>query len=220
MQRSALFVADDRPEAGNGHKVRCGALANELRSRGWSCLFLERGEHDEGSDVMVIDLSADLPRQVVLPGKAKTVRIVDAPDRYCHGWDMLVCGSAGERRMDFSTDSDLLAGPQFALLRPEFREMRDVNWERRGIFDARDIAGMSAHGMSVAMRSAGAVITYGGMRALECACVGTPMFLNARNEGEAHNARGLMHHDPERLMRIVDGLGCKRVADAIEGMFP
>jgi spore coat polysaccharide biosynthesis predicted glycosyltransferase SpsG len=95
------------------------------------------------------------------------------------------------------------------------------------------------------MRHASIVITYAGMRAMEAACVGAPIILLARNEGEAFNAGALLEcgaaigkvffdlkdiseyiHPalaiPEYLeekskagMALVDGQGCIRVADLI-----
>ena len=103
---------------------------------------------------------------------------------------------------------------------------------------------MSAKELCEHLATASVVITYAGMRAMEAACVGVPMVLIPRNEGEVMNANGLEHahaakviaeewdalpmadrlmHDPRRLgamgragRALVDGFGCQRVADSIE----
>jgi UDP-N-acetylglucosamine:LPS N-acetylglucosamine transferase len=63
------------------------------------------------------------------------------------------------------------------------------------------------------MSRASLVITYGGMRAMEAACVGVPSIVIPRNEGEQLNAEFLTAGGK------IDGWGFKRAADAIEALF-
>ncbi len=220
MRRAAFIVSD----CGFGHRVRCEALADELRARGWECV----ASTPYGwcvADVLVIDEPRPGP---ALPVKAsKVVCIVDT--------------------LIAETTADLLIQGH-ELLRPEFRA---VSWGDHGfssshdIFDLRTVARESAESLAHTLAASRVAITWGGMRANECACVGTPMVLIPRNEGERLNAarlvkagaavvaeedeagsmaRGLLN-SPATLRamskagrKAVDGLGVKRAADAIEAL--
>jgi spore coat polysaccharide biosynthesis predicted glycosyltransferase SpsG len=218
--KRALFVVS---EHGNGHKVRCGALADELRRRGWECLT-DPVTITTSTILAVVDL-------VVLdhPGvsfstndtSSKVLRIVDVPPINEAGVaDILVCGSAGATTEAFSGFGDrlVLAGPQYALLRPEFRAEREQGFigQRSGTYDVRNESGKSASWIAYEMAKAERVITYGGMRAMEALCLDPPYIeIHQRNEGERLNAAGLKM----RPRVVVDGRGCERVADAIEELF-
>lgn len=253
--KRALFIVDDRPEAGRGHVVRCGALANELRARGWECDFLAQGEHGE-ADVLVVDLYHGQGAPMVHTGN--TARVVQIADKVSlmptllrikgemARPDLIVDGGAGAHA-DMYRDSgarEVLAGPEYALLRPEFAKTQwplnsDLVW-----LDVRRFAGVEARQMACHMASAKVLITAAGMRAMEAACVGAPMILFVESDDQESNARALeakcagiiayteeyaqkqvkqLLKDPDWLSRmsfagrsLVDGLGCKRVADAIE----
>lgn len=236
----ALLIPD---EAGNGHKVRCGALASELERRGWSTVTCTQGQIPRlAFDVVVMDL---MSHEAQVPGIGKTIRIIDEQS-FLGPCDLLVFGSAGAGEEMLLESGTLLRGPRYSLLRPEFEAERCVTRMRSGIFDARNIAGWSVLEMAEELSLAKVVISYAGMRAMEAACVGTPSVLVARNPGERLNARGLMEAgaavsvpEPdavqvaerilacqellERMNRkaraLVDGKGCLRVADAIEELF-
>lgn len=234
----ALLIPDD---AGNGHIVRCAALARELRRRNWKTFTVAVSEQvpPRQFEVAVLDTVKPLPP---IPGVARTVRIIDEAiqDGPC---DLIVHATVGCDFISFNA----LVGPEYALLRREFLEERGSTVRRVGIFDARKIAGWSAEALAQEMALAQVVISYGGMRALEAACVGTPTVLVHRNRGECLNAWGLANAGAavvsteseaqraaelllaaapgllERMgsaaMALVDGKGCERVADAIEGLF-
>ncbi len=186
----ALFIVDDRPESGRGHVVRCGALADELEGRGWSVGNAEwlpglEAWDVESADVVVVDRPG-----VSIYGKANVVQVVDAPRQVAA--DLLICGGAAAHPGMFVNcgAKEMLIGPRYSLLRPEFR-----SWTRDdhgAIFDARAASWLSADEVAVQMAHAAVVITYGGMRAMEAACVGAPMIVTPRNEGEELNALGLM----------------------------
>ncbi len=227
MKRAAFIVSD----CGQGHRVRCGALADELRTRGWHCVMLAQGEVWAG-DVVVVDHPEAGHVHI---GVGKVVRVVDLPT--AETADLLIQG--------------------WELLRPEFRRLHDLAdrcWLhlslRPGeVVDLRQISGWSektlAGRLFDAVASGDVAITYGGMRANECACVGTPMVIIPRNEGERLNAQRLVRagaavvaeeDEAESMARslldspavlramshagreAVDGLGVKRAADAIEAL--
>jgi len=238
----ALFLPDD---VGQGHAIRCRALAEALEKRGhrvFTVGMLDEIPRDHMFHVAIIDRRSYVPP---IPGIAKTVRIVDEYDSIS-ACDMSVLGSAmrGISEVGFRYT---LIGPMYSLLREEFRAERRVIRSREGILDVRAISGWTPATLAEMMGCARVVITYGGMRAMEAACVGTPSVVVHRNRGEKLNADGLAEvgaavvaaeSQAERMadtlfksplevrqrmstvaMELVDGRGCERVADAIEGLF-
>jgi spore coat polysaccharide biosynthesis predicted glycosyltransferase SpsG len=238
----ALFIPDN---AGSGHRVRCGALAVELEQRGWTTFTINQFQDVPASafDLVVIDLRSYVPP---IRGIRKVLRIVDDPAMQgpC---DLQVMAHAGANDMSEATESALI-GPEYALLRAEFLQARKRRRSRHGIFDARILAGWSAEELAEHMASAQVMISYGGQRALEACCVWTPTVLMARNRGEQMNAHGMARLGaavlsreadgeaekvaanllglPELLARmeqsalaLVDGHGCRRVADAVEALY-
>lgn len=245
----ALFVVDDRPEAGQGHVVRMGALAAELESRGWKLAF-NSWACSENPDILVEDVPpgaapmpchhSALPRLYVMVFDALgTERDEILLDQSA----LLVCGVASGTQ---SKEPNHLFGPKYSLLRPEFGAVRWHGTPADSVLDTRHITNCSARGLANALASSAVCITYGGMRAMEAACVGIPMVLHPRNEGEWLNARGLAAHgvaivcndesdlEPAAVdllsrpheweamsansRQLVDGHGVQRVADAIEEM--
>lgn len=223
MNKRALFVVDH--EHGLGHVVRSRELMHELAERGMRCSMVNRQPGSWSShDVVITD-------GVVLSSQPSCafVSICDHPwDRYGNrGADLLVCGSAGAVPSMFDgMAKTVLAGPDYSLLRVEFRDRRErmercfahQSLRRPETLDVREISGLSADDLAGHFFSAvvcdDTVLTYGGMRASEAACVGVQrLTIFPRNKGEELNAAGL------RAGRIPDGLGCKRVADQIVKMF-
>lgn len=225
MSRRALFVMSTR---GQGHIVRCRALAAELLTRGWFSTMTNRSPLSGTSyDVSIVDLGEEEHAAAVYDAlKDKpVVAIVDTPGPRLV--DMIVCGSPGAKVEMFAPEPEgasagtILGGGAYALLRPEFREFRSSLPRRPWIyaFDCREVTDHSAFDMAIGMSTAETVITYGGMRALEAACVrghARGMTIEARNPGEELNKAGLRGHGG--IADLIDGLGCKRVADAIEGL--
>ena len=248
MSRSALFIPSTR---GMGHVVRSRALANELCERGWSC-STSGGKRPPGfkGDVVVVDGDGMDPNVYDWP--CKVVAIQDAPrdHRRC---TFVVRPSAGldPQSVPGHLLGKMMVGSRFALIRREFIAMSGINPGlcredgQRPVWDARFVKDLSAETVALCMVNAAVVITYGGMRAMEAACVGVPMVVLARNEGELLNAQGLaragaakhvaeddqvddmvakMLRYPQEKLRamsdagraLVDGRGCQRVADAIE----
>jgi len=133
---------------------------------------------------------------------AADIFVVDYPEVFAIGTDRLV---RVEDVPSHGPAALTLQGRE--LVRPEFR----IKWiGGNGALDARNVRGMGAADLAEAMSRASLVITYGGMRAMEAACIGVPMIVIPRNEGERLNAEFLAAGG------TIDGLGCKRAADAIE----
>lgn len=237
----ALLVADN---AGRGHIVRCAALARELERRGWEAQIIGPNQESVivGYDLVVADVRAP---QMMLFGEAKVVRIVDHPGDLPSA-DLVICGGAGASVVHFPHVPNIRAGAHYSLLRPEFARERGRKRGREGVLDLRVIVGWDAAELAAEMAGAALAITYGGMRAMECACVGTPMIVLPRNDGEQLNADGLLTAGaaviaadyqvqvmadtmigcPDLLntmsknaFDLVDGHGCRRVGQAIEDLF-
>jgi spore coat polysaccharide biosynthesis predicted glycosyltransferase SpsG len=237
-----LILADDRRGSGRGHIVRCHALGEALTGRGWyvDVVGIGKGEMLD-ADVVVMDLLPDA--RVPIERGQRSVQIVDDTSLVPR-CDILVCGSAGANEGMFRVASAgrVLAGPQYSLLRPDFSRAREKSIPRSDVLDLRLMAGFSVNGMVDLIASASVVISYGGMRAMECACAGTPTVLIPRNDGEQLNAAGLLAAEAcviavdyeaaymaqtlldsptllrrmgEKARELVDGRGVKRVAQAI-----
>src|SRR5689334_3486436 len=101
---------------------------SELASRGWICSMVPYNPPPTNAEVVILD-GVDVKEAERYP-KAKLVRIVDEPGTYpC---DLLVCGGAwasqeGLYRIEEYNEKryivgghNVLAGPEYALLRPEF----------------------------------------------------------------------------------------------------
>ena len=204
--KTVHFVVSDH---GMGHITRCLALAEELGRRGWEVV-----ERDE-ADVVVVDIQRQEPPHVQVThslGRCGSVLIVDTP-RETGPFDLVICGSAGAVPEMFMVPAQtvLLAGPEYALLRPEFAGVR---WQGgKPAVDIREMTGLSARQMADLFAEVNGVLTYAGMRAMEARCVGVPLVMIARNPGEELNKRGL-----EAGARV-DGKGCVRVVDVIEELF-
>ena len=236
----AAFAIDREPDAGRGHEVRSVTLAKELSKRGWSW---ELAEYYTGpADVLVIDGRdhADTLQLARGVDYRKVVSITDGPMLICA--DLIVNGGAGAKLKEDYYANNVLCGPDYAILRPEFRKARLSDEPRKGVFDCRTAAGMGVVEMVQAMRSAKLVVTYGGMRALEAACTGAALIVEEQidaSRGEIENAKALWLagaaywwiNVPRQIgelntmntskmgrcaSELVDGLGCQRVADAIE----
>lgn len=234
--RRALFVISTQ---GLGHITRCRALALELGRRGWGSTMTTHAPTSVASvDLSVVDMQSDdgmVPEGGVLRAvSAKpVVRIANTCDvsediaRYYEQVvalavpNITVVGSPGalwEQNSHYATLA--LLGGRYAMLRPEFEQARNADanlpslGHPGGVFDCRNISDWMAMQMACRMRLADVVVTWGGMRALEAACVrkgGRDLLIYHRNQGEWLNKQGLADGKDH-----IDGRGCQRVADALE----
>lgn len=146
-----LFVADAGPTIGGGHVMRSLTLVRALEARGAECAFrghpdgdaildvfardLFRVESDAGFDAVVIDhyaLSA-ADHAAIAKGRP-TLVIDDLADRPLAA-DLVLDSGMGRRPRDYAglvpDGCELLLGPNFAPMRPDFVALRELALARR-----------------------------------------------------------------------------------------
>lgn len=156
-----IFLTAASPRIGGGHVLRCLALAEGLQKHGIDPVFavdkvtvstvgllrsspfriievtdaMDRSLIGAVGDVVVFD-GYDLDEAVERRWRGISIRVVidDLADRR-HDCEVLVDHSPGRLRAHYSTlvpsECELLVGPSFALLRPEFRQLRGQALARR-----------------------------------------------------------------------------------------
>ncbi len=157
-KKTAIFRCDASVAIGGGHIMRCLTVAQELYRKGWRCIFsvetktleampllMESGFEvvgpkgpflDEKADIIVID-NYDLSKEDEIVYRAYANRIVvfdDLANRQ-HDCDILLDQTFDRKYGDYeslvSSESDILVGSQYALLRPQFFEHRHPSLLRR-----------------------------------------------------------------------------------------
>jgi spore coat polysaccharide biosynthesis predicted glycosyltransferase SpsG len=190
--KTACFYVDEK--AGNGHRVRCGALKDELVARGWR--ILSKGSRAK-RDVSIFDGYGYRKEDFKRVRKLGRVVVIDdyQPKRIPAWVDLIINGTVGARQRfgDAYRCKDMALGPELALLRTGFRSAKWTvgQWTGGGVLDLRHIKGWSEARFVFALTTCGVAITYGGMTALECACVGVPMVVVCASEDQKENAYGL-----------------------------
>jgi len=146
MNNLILFHADSRPDAGMGHVMRCLALARELNMpASFLCwpneavlklvkqagfLFFplqdEKGLYEQVKNLspaaVVVD-SYRVSSAELAPVKREVPLLIvidDLNDRYLPA-DLLINGNITARNLGYIPDKRLLLGPEYVLLREEFR---------------------------------------------------------------------------------------------------
>lgn len=217
-----LFFVDG--ERGEGHLVRSSALMGELVRRGHSCSRFGATKLVNSVvdyDVIVFDgygwtweefTRFGKPTALITdylcssPDDQKDHRQGDAPV------DLLVNGSASGFGNQKLTGDGLryqapryarrvLSGPEYALIRPEFSQLRWGANLSGGVLDVRKLEGLSGEQVAGAMASALVGISYGGMTSLEAACVGLPTILIERDGDEEGNCVMLSTVGASQLIR-------------------
>lgn len=156
MSRTAVFHCRAAPAIGSGHMMRCLTLADALSRRGWRVGFAADAESRRtapaieaaGVTVREADTVADLARawpdgadltvidrydrdarfeRALRPWAGLVLAIDDLADRP-HDADILLDSAAEPGSYDGLTGPDCvrLLGPDYALLRPEFRRLREA----------------------------------------------------------------------------------------------
>ena len=153
MAPRVLFIADAAPEVGGGHVVRCLTLAAALQARGAECAFqtTPTGERvldafapagigrvpdsqGEWTAVVVDHYGYDAARERSAARGAVLLSLDDMADRP-RSADLVVNPAAGWTPDAYGgllePDAELLLGPSYALIRPEFGALREAALRRR-----------------------------------------------------------------------------------------
>lgn len=165
-----LFLPDYGPAVGGGHVMRSLTLARALRSLGARCAFAvndataallaafndgavevwPEGAWQEHPAVAVVDnyaLTAADERALAATGVK--VAAMDDIGR-AHDCDLVIDPGLGRTAADYPGRAEVLAGPKYALLRPEFTETRP---DRRGgrvlvSLGLTDVGGITAYALA------------------------------------------------------------------------
>ncbi|WP_043743344.1 UDP-2,4-diacetamido-2,4,6-trideoxy-beta-L-altropyranose hydrolase [Paramagnetospirillum magneticum] len=147
------FRADASAAMGIGHVMRCLTLADELTRRGAACLFVSAAGTAElvpslpypvvtpdrlpfGAALVVIDhYGIDAAEEARIRSMSRAVMVIDDLPTRRHHSDLLLDQtfgrSAGEYRELVPHNSLVLAGSDYALLRPQFAAARPAALARR-----------------------------------------------------------------------------------------
>lgn len=151
-----LFRADASPRIGTGHIMRCLTLADVLAQRGFAIGFVCSPETphtvprlaQSGYDVqhvlpsvvaklLIVDhygLGADYETQAAK--SAERIMVIDDLPQRDHACDLLLDQTYGRQESEWRpllpAHAQILVGPDYALLRPEFTKLRKSALRRRG----------------------------------------------------------------------------------------
>ena len=158
--RRILFFADAGSAVGGGHVMRCLTLARALRERGAVCGFvaspavsgilnafgaegIEQVRATGERAAMVLTAARDWPADAVVIDHYRFARadeaVLRAPGRVlmviddlrrAHDCDLVLDSNLGRTEVDYP-GIQTLAGPAFALVRPEFVALREATPARR-----------------------------------------------------------------------------------------
>lgn len=152
---SCVFRCAASKVIGSGHVMRCLSLADMLKKNGWDCRFavsretlktlpqLEQSEYqivppdyDETTTLLVVDhYGLDKEFEEKCRSWAKTIFVIDDLANRPHDCDILLDQTYGRNPSDYRPlvpeHCDILAGAEYALLRPEFSEIRDRTLKSR-----------------------------------------------------------------------------------------
>jgi UDP-2,4-diacetamido-2,4,6-trideoxy-beta-L-altropyranose hydrolase len=155
-----LFVVDAGPEIGGGHVMRSLTLARALAARGARPAFrappdvarlldvfapdMARAEDADAFDAVVFDSYRLGAADHAAIAQSRPVLVIDdLADRPLHA-DLVLDLGPDRRAEDYTglTDAQLLLGPSYGLVRPEFAALRETALARRGDEVARVLISM------------------------------------------------------------------------------
>lgn len=142
-----LFVCDAGPGVGGGHVMRCLTLAGALTARGAACAFVRTpdaadilgryapdmplADEAAAADLVVLDSYRMAPAmEATWRERATRLAVIDDLARP-HDTDLVLDPSFGRSEADYGAPV-VLAGPAYALVRPDFAAARAVALARRG----------------------------------------------------------------------------------------
>jgi UDP-2,4-diacetamido-2,4,6-trideoxy-beta-L-altropyranose hydrolase len=156
--KRVIFRCDASIQMGAGHIIRCIALADAFKQKGWSCAIAASAESkktvptllssgfsiispedlDEqpDSDLIVVDgYQYNKPYETSLRNKTKKLVVIDdLPDKP-HDCDFLIDQTYGRAKDDYAllvpAHCVILAGAGYALVRPSFAKYRSQSLHRR-----------------------------------------------------------------------------------------
>lgn len=153
VKKRVLFRCDASPEIGGGHVMRCLTLADVLRARGWNCGFVcnedaprvvpalsQSGYKIHADpvpcDVLVVDhYGLDFAYERDARSLASLIVVFDDLANRPHDCDILMDQTYGRSAEDYRLyvrdGCRILCGAQYALLRPQFAEIREKSLRRR-----------------------------------------------------------------------------------------
>ena len=157
--RTAIFRCDASVRMGNGHVMRCLTLAEYLRDRGWGCIFsvspntnndfpllLKSGFVITGSDeeycgvgpvnLIVIDgYQFSASNEKFYRSLTDTIVVIDDLANRPHDCDVLIDQTYDRQIGSYSSfvpsHCTILTGAEYAILRPQFYEIRESSLIRR-----------------------------------------------------------------------------------------
>jgi len=152
----AVFRCDASAHIGSGHVMRCLTLADALCKAGWECCFLctketldvvpAIAEKDYAvalpdnppayADVLIVDhYGLDCTYESKARQWARKILVLDDLANRSHDCDILLDQTFGRKDENYKSlvpyTCKILCGSQYALLRPQFSEMREKSLVRR-----------------------------------------------------------------------------------------
>lgn len=208
---------------GHGHRVRCGALAEALREIGFEVDFVD-GDLGAPVDLLVVDhYGLDARWEGAMRPFARRIAVIDDFPGREHDCDLLVDPD------DFDEErhgNNVLLGPRYALLRPEFAAARRPQREAiRTVFVAHPPALDALRDVRVAMPSSfdasrvarhmaasDVAFVAGGMTMFEACCVGTPAIVTITAENQSRAVDALARRG---VIRVVENGDYRAALDAL-----
>lgn len=155
--RTALFCLEASFRRGAGHAIRSSVIADELAARGWGCHFVTHQEtyefipdlkrfprHDPQEfqkkpltcDLLVVDnYDLDIEFEAQMRPYTKKILVIDDLANRKHNCDLLLDQAYGRDPEDYRklvpSHCQIFTGPNYALLRKEFVDLREDALKKR-----------------------------------------------------------------------------------------